>query len=95
MKPPPPANLVNNGYCSELIVRAPEVGGLFPYPLDRSQRDAAFEARGCLREAPLRSLRQPVFVRMVLAAALVIGSHAMHDARRCRGDALGSHGSNY
>jgi hypothetical protein len=23
MKPPPPANLVNNGYCSELIVRAP------------------------------------------------------------------------
>jgi PPP family 3-phenylpropionic acid transporter len=25
-------------------------------------------------------LRQPVFVRMVLAAALVIGSHAMHDA---------------
>src|SRR5262249_34245995 len=25
-------------------------------------------------------LREPVFVRMVLAAALVIGSHAMHDA---------------
>jgi MFS transporter, PPP family, 3-phenylpropionic acid transporter len=25
-------------------------------------------------------LRQPVFVRMVLAAALVLGSHAMHDA---------------
>ena len=25
-------------------------------------------------------LRQPVFVRMVLAAALVMGSHAMHDA---------------
>ena len=28
----------------------------------------------------LALLRQPAFVRMVLAAALVLGSHAMHDA---------------
>jgi len=42
--------------------------------------NATIRNRKLIERDWLLPLRQPVFVRMLLAAALVLGSHAMHDA---------------
>ena len=78
--------------CSDYMVAVPSVlwltaAGLFATALstrfvpDLAQgANPTTQKRKVIERDWLVLLRQPAFVRMVLAAALVLGSHAMHDA---------------